>query len=112
MNFFVNEKQRKASDSTCYLEFQKGLYKDECWLNDSINISADLWDKYNLSGLFRKAVKEFDYYGITVVNKEQWNEIVKISQTVGGTWKAVIDDAVSWADECFENNEVFTICGM
>ena len=69
MQFFVDEKQRSASQSTCYLEFQKGHFSEQFWLANSINISGELWDKYHLSNLIRSVVKNFDYYGITEVTE-------------------------------------------
>lgn len=41
MKYFLNEVQRKASNSTCYHEFFRGKWdKDACvhWNNDSLNI--------------------------------------------------------------------------
>ena len=42
MKYFVDETERKASGSTCYLEWQKGYHHDECWLSDSTFISRSL----------------------------------------------------------------------
>lgn len=112
MNFFVDAERREASHSTCYFEFIKGRYKGKCWLPNSISIRDYLWDEYNLSELIRQVVKEFDYCGITIVTKEQWNEIVKISRKNGGVWKAVIEEAVPWANDCFKKHNEFSIFGI
>lgn len=112
MDFFVNEEQRKASRSSFYLEFQKGSYQDKCWLPDSISIYADLWDRFHLSDLVCQAIKEFDYYGITVVTGQQWAEIVKTAQRAGGIWEKVIEDVIPWVDDCFKEHDVFTILGI
>lgn len=111
MKYFVNERERKASNSTCYFEFQRGNYKN-CWLHDSISISDTLWDEFNLSELFHNIIENFDYYDHNVVTKKQWDEIVKISQKSNTIWREVIAEAVPWVSECFEENEVFTIIGM
>lgn len=112
MKYFVNEEKRKASHSTCYFEFQKGYYRNKCWLPDSISISDTLWDEYHLSDLFGCVIKKFDYYGKTIVTKEQWDEILKLSQESGKIWGEVIAEAIPWVNECFKKYDVFTIMGM
>ena len=112
MKYFITEEQRKASDSTCYMEFMKGYYNDKCWLEDSINIDAFLWDNLDLSKLIHSVNKDFDYYDLTVITKEQWQEITRISNETSGKWKEVIDEATPWVEECFREFEVFTISGM
>ncbi len=112
MKFFVNEEKRKASHSTCYFEFQKGYYHDKCWLPDSISISDTLWDEYHLSDLISRVIKKFDYYGTTIVKKDQWAEIVKFSQESGAIWGEVIAEATPWVNECFKKYDVFTIIGI
>lgn len=111
MKYFVNETERKASHSTCYFEFQKGHYHDECWLQDSISIRDDLWDELHLTELINGTIRTFDYYGITVVEKSQWDEIVEHSRT-DVSWKDAISDVISWVDECFEEYDAFTILGI
>lgn len=112
MRFFLNEDQRKASHSTCYFEFQKGPYHDKCWRNDSINISDALWEKYDLSDLILRVNGNFDYYGITEITKNQWNEIVELSRKSEGVWGKIIAEAVPWAEECFHDYDVISIIGM
>lgn len=112
MKYFVNEEVRKASHSTCYFEFQKGYYHDKCWLTDSISIRDILWDEFHLSDLFSSVVEEFDYYGITVITKKQWNKIIKISQKAHSIWYDIVEDATPWVTKCFEEYEVFSIMGM
>lgn len=112
LKYFVSEEERKASHSTCYFEFQQGYYHDKCWLPDSLSISDTLWDRFNLSELFGHVIGEFDYYGITVVTKAQWNDIVKISQDTHSSWHKIITEAIPWADRCFKGHKVFTILGI
>ena len=112
MKYFIDEKTRKESGSTCFLDFQKGYYHDKCWLNDSINISDTLWNKLELSKLFSIVLADFDYYGLNVVNKEQWNKIVEISRKMNAEWEEVIAEVTPWVSMCFDENEVFTIIGM
>lgn len=113
MNFFVDEKKRKASHSTCYFEFQKGRHQgDQYWLPDSISISDTLWDRYHISDLIRSVIKNFDYYGPTAVTKNQWDEIMKLSQEAGGAWAQITAEAAPWVKECFKKQDVFTIMGI
>ncbi len=112
MNFFVDEETRKASHSTCYFEFQMGYYHDKCWLPDSISISDSLWNEYHLSDLIGCVIKDFNYYGITIVTKTQWDEMVRLSQKSGVIWEKVIVEAVPWVNECFKKHDVFTILGI
>jgi len=90
MKYFVSEEERKASHSTCYFEFQEGYYHDKCWLPNSISMKCELWDEYKLSKLINDVVEKFDYYGITVVTKEQWEVIVNHSQVYGITKQDIL----------------------
>lgn len=112
MKYFVNEEERRASHSTCYFEFQQGYYHDQCWLLDSISISDTLWDKFDLSNLFGSVIREFDYCGTTVVTKDQWDDIVKISQKSNCFWREIVAEVTPWVARCFEGHEMFTIIGM
>ncbi len=112
MRYFINEAERKASRSSCYLEFQKGRYHGECWLRDSISISDEEWDSLGLSELVAGVIEDFDRCGITVVTKEQWGEIVKRSKEDGPQQREAIAEAVPWAEACFREYDVFTILGI
>lgn len=104
--------KRKETHSTCYFELQRGYYHDICWLEDSICIRDTLWDEYHLSDLISCVIKDFDYYGVTVVTKNQWDEITKISEKSGLIWHEVIEEATPWVTECFKKHDAFTILGM
>ena len=112
MKYFVDERGRKASHSSCYFEFQRGRYHDRCWLDDSISISNTVWDELRLSELFGTVLPTFDYFGINVVTREQWERIVEISQKSNLLWSEVIAEVTSWVEQCFEENEVFSVLGM
>lgn len=112
MQFFVDEKQRSASQSTCYLEFQKGYFSGKCWQANSINIGGELWDKYHLSNLIFSVVRNFDYYGITEVTKNQWNQIILSGRESGELGYNVLKEAELWVNECFKEYDVFTIVGI
>lgn len=112
IKYFVNETDRKASRSSCYFEFQKGRYNGNCWLQDSLSISDDLWEDLNLSDLFGEIIPKFAYYGCTTVTQKEWVKLLKRAEESGCLWKEVIEELVPWANECFENNDVFTILGI
>ena len=112
MRYFVNEKERKASGSTYYFEFQKGKYRNKAWLKDSICIYADLFDELLLFRLFADSLGSFDYYGPTnVIEKEQWYKIIENSKK-NEHWKLVIEELRPWVEECFNEHKCFTICGI
>ena len=112
MNYFCTEQERKISHSTCYLEFQRGRYKGECWLSDSISLSDDIFDRLELYKLFRKAIPEFDHYGITEVNENQWKIFEKIALEQGEEVQKVVEELSIWVSDCFEEEKIFTICGI
>ena len=68
--------------------------------------------KYGIAAMFLEVIPEFDFYGITIVTKVQWDNILTKSQSDGCTCKEIIAEAVPWAAKCFETNDVFTIIGM
>lgn len=112
MKFFVSEKERKASATTCYFEFQKGKYHGKCWESDSVSIRDSVWDEYELSDLFERAVPDFDYFGVTEISPAEWNEILNICKTENPKGACVVEDVREWVAECFQNFKCFTICGM
>ena len=103
MKYFVDETERKASGSTCYLEWQKGYHHDECWLSDSINIDGYLWDKAALTQFMHQVIKSFDYYDSNVISKKQWEEIVTLSQTANLLCKDIITEAIPWWLDVLKN---------
>ena len=94
------------------MEFQQEQYHDKCWLDTSISISDEVWNSRHVSDLILEVIPEFDFYGITIVTKVQWDNILTKSQSDGCTCKEIIAEAVPWAAKCFETNDVFTIIGM
>ena len=131
MKYFIDEDQRVTSKDigsidlikhfaksfnakikTLDLEFQQGQYHDKCWLDTSISISDEIWNSRHVSDLILEVIPEFDFYGMTIVTKVQWDNILTKSQSDGCTCKEIIAEAVPWAAKCFETNDVFTIIGM
>ena len=112
MRYFVNEIERRESQSTCFFEFQKGDCEDAFWLDDSVSIGDTLWDELNFTDLFKSLCPDFDYYGRTVVTHTQWREIKNLAEENGGAQYEAVKELSMWADECFLSNDVFTICGL
>lgn len=112
MKYFVNEDERKASGSTCFFEFQKGKYHNKCWLPDSISIDMDIFDDLKLYELIKSIVPNFDYYGLTEINANEWEKILSTAHSIGGKTEKVIQEANEWATTAFSEFPVITICGI
>jgi hypothetical protein len=111
MRYFMSEAERRSSRSTLYFELQKGHYHNKCWLDDSVCIHADIWDSLSLTELFTKALPDFAYYGLTEVNMTEWEKLKELSQA-SFQWEEVMLELSPWVSGCFENNSVFTVCGI
>lgn len=111
MKYFIDEKQRKESGSTCYFEFQRGKYDEKCWKEDSLNISDEDFHKL-LADIFLEVIPDFDYFGITEVNFEQWERIKGILSEKGGEHKEILTESEPWVCENFKDFDVFTVWGM
>ena len=68
--------------------------------------------EYELSDLFKKAIPDFDYYGVTRVSLKQWKKILKICVNKRHKSVCVINDMKDWVNECFKSFDCFTICGL
>ncbi len=65
-----------------------------------------------MTRFMRQIVKDFDYYDFNVISKQQWEDLVILSQTADNLCKSIIAESIPWVTECFEKHEVFTICGL
>ena len=111
MQYLETEAQRRASRSTCYIEFQRGRFHG-CWLEDSLCLHQSLWTKNHLSALFGRVLPDFDFYGVTSVTPAQWEELHRLAQEGSPGQKAILDELSPWAEDCFREQEVFTVIGM
>lgn len=115
MKYFLNEDERKESNSTCYHEFVKGEWdEDACvfWQNDSLNIHDDLLISLRLDTLFSSIVDNYDPVGETKINKEQWEKIYVKAEEIGGDLLEAIHEIAPWVEANFRQYEVFTILGV
>lgn len=111
MKYFLNEEERRAAGSTCYFEFQKGEFKDEYWLSDSLCLHADIFDEMALHALFADALGQFDYYGTNGVTEAQWSCLIAKSQG-NAQWHNFVEELRPWVEACFIDHACFTICGI
>lgn len=70
-----------------------------------------MWDSLGLTELFTKALPNFSYYGLTEVSPVDFERLKELSKS-SEQWENVISQLSPWAEECFKNNTVFTICGI
>lgn len=115
MKYFLNEDERKASNSTCYHEFAKGEWDENAcvfWHNDSLNIHDDLLITIGLDKLILSMVDDYNPVGETKVSKEQWENICAKAEEIGGDLLEAIYEVTPWAEANFRQYEVFTIIGV
>ena len=113
MHYFITEQERRTRKlGSCFFEFQRGAYRQECWLEDSLLLDADLFDSMKLYELFRKALPEFAYYGLTTVTQEQWEKLCRAADAHSSQAAALIAELTPWAEDCFRSDGLFTICGI
>ena len=112
MRYFIDEKQRRESHSTCYFEFQRGRYNEKCWKDDSLNISDEDFQELNLPDIFLNVIPDFDFFEITEVDSEQWEGIKRILSEKGGGYEKILIELEPWVSENFKDFNVFTILGM
>ena len=111
MKYFCTETERKASKSTCYFEFQKGRHTGKHWLEDSLCIHDDLLNDAFYQVLV-SAIPKLDPFGVTEVSPEQWQQVKSKAETVGGEVLVAVMELNEWVEKCFENEAIFTICGI
>ena len=62
--------------------------------------------------MFVAAIPQFDPFGNTEVTKEQWQQVKSRAEAAGGEALVAIIEIEDWVVKCFEEEEVFTICGI
>lgn len=109
MSYCCSNNQRTGS---CYFEFQKGKFSGKYWLDSSICLCADIFDSLNLYQVFAKTVPEFDYYGITEIDSENWSQIKSSADMMGGAVKDAIAEIDLWAAPLLPADHVITVLGI
>lgn len=72
----------------------------------------DVLTEYKVDKLLIQVNPEYSDYGETEIDREQWNKICELADTIGGDIKALIDEAKPWVEDTFQTEEVFTILGI
>ncbi len=111
MQYFWTEEERKQRHTTDCFEFQKGVHAHH-WLEDSLCMEEDLFRELGLSRFFKEHLQQFDYFGVTEVTYEDWEELLEHAYERGGDIAKVFEELEPWAEECFEEQDVFSICGI
>ncbi len=112
MSYFITEAERGLIGSTAFVEIQKGNFHDEFWMDDSIYISAEDFDDLKLSRIIRKAIPDFDKYGVTVLNGEDWELLYEVLYGESEELRELADELAVWAEDCFSDNDSFSILGL
>lgn len=115
MKYFLNENERNASGSTCYHEFCRGKWDENTmvfWHKDSMNIHDDWMFTLGLEDLISNVIDNYQLYGETEINKEQWRDICTSAEKIGGDLLEAIKEIKPWVEDNFLQNEVFTILGI
>ena len=107
-NYFIKPQDREG---TCYHEFYRGKWKKDFWNENSICIDDDDMT-VRFVELIRKFVPSYDYYGITEITLEQWQQIKGEGLLTNNETADIITQAESWMEETFAKHKVFTILGI
>ena len=59
-----------------------------------------------------KVIPDFNYYGITIIDKEKWNTIKLNAEKESGAITKLVNDLYSWAEENFKEFDYFVILGI
>ena len=111
MKYFLTDEERKATGSTCFHEFCNGAQDSDNFIfreGEGLHIHDELMFATGLRKIIRRVVKDYDRYGITVVSREQWLEILSDAIGEGGECKEAIMQLLPWANENFEKYDYFS----
>lgn len=107
-NYFIKSQDREG---TYYHEFYRGKWKKDFWNENSICIDDnDMTTRF--VELIRKYVPSYDYYGVTEITLEQWQQIKNEGLLNNDKTTDIITQAESWMEETFAKEKVFTILGI
>ncbi len=109
MKYFIKNSERQG---TCYFEFQKGEFNGKFWLEDSLFLDEDIFDKFELYKYFQIAVPEFDYYGMNnAITPEQWKKLVSLIPK-NSKQEELFDKLTVWVNDTLEEYGTFSILGI
>lgn len=112
MRYLITEEDRKRTGSSEFIEFQRGKYDGQCWHIDSVYIAEETFYELKLRRFFSSVLPQFDYYGLTQVNAEEFKELKKAAHAFSNEADECIKEIVAWIGDDESGDVVFTICGM
>lgn len=108
MKYFICENEREG---TAYHEFFKGKWDNTFWNPESILLHDDiLTENRDFCKAIMKIVPEYDPYGVTEINQEQWIDIGEEITDI--TSKDIYDEATVWLDTVWEEYDCITLLGI
>ena len=112
MYYLIDAAERRRRGGTLYFEFQRGPFRGRHWQEDSVYLSADLFDDLRLYDLFIRALPHFDYYYVTEVNAAQFQTLRAMAEEYHSTAWRILEELAPCAERWLESDGVFTICGI
>ena len=112
MTYFITEAQRKPTHTTCFFEFQKGMFRKQHWEEDSLFLHMDTFDRLNLYPIFCAAIPHFDYCGPNSVTHDQYKLLKDTVLSHGDEIAALFTEFDIWVTECFKTETCFSILGI
>lgn len=109
--YFLTSDERRASGSSCFLEFQRGKYSG-AWQEDSLCIYDDICLASGLYEVIYRAVPEFDYTGLTELDEKDFARLRQAACEAGGEISDIIEEIAPWAENCFKAGKIITLCGI
>lgn len=107
MNFSCKNSEREG---TGYFEFMPGQFADKFWGDDSTYLSIEIFDLAQMERLFKNNIPGFDYYGITQMSRDNWEQLM--INAAEHEAKPVLDELAPWVREAFQKHDVITILGI
>ena len=112
MKYFITEQQRKQRGGSGYFEFQKGQknkkYKFVFWQEDSLLLYMGIADDLKIY----KIIPNFQYYGITIIDKSTWNMIQRSAEQESNAIQELITELSPWVEDNFRKFNYFVIRGI
>lgn len=95
-------------------EFVQGNWDGKTYWNpDSLYLCSDIFDDLGLyANLFSRAIQNYSHWGVTVVTRTDWKKITHVAAEQGGEIAELIKELSPWAEDNFQNYEVFIILGI
>ena len=109
----MEQKRLTLSEYDAIVAFDRLCFPEDHWTEEDWRelLADERWEALRLTELFGGVLPEFDYFGVTPVSRGQWERIAARSRDEAD-WRAVIDEAASWAEASFARHGVISILGL